>query len=197
MSDKLGMIDGKFRMRDNATVWDDNQGAAFTAVAITGGGISDPPFDFLVDDGAGSQGIYCYQFTNGTDETIFMSAQMSHSWKFGTNLQPHVHWMPTTTDTGFVRWQFEYTVIPYNTTMGATTTLTSVDDAGDGTAYKHQIASLPEIDMSGIASVSPIILIRLMRDGNNDTYADPAALLYVDFHYQRDDMGSAEPFVKG
>lgn len=195
MADEVGIIKGKHRQLDNATVWDDIQGGAFTAVTITGPGIQDPDWAKVTDDGAGSDGVYCYKFSPTITETLFMQAQISHSWKLGTNLRPHVHWFGDTADTGNVTWEMEYTVIPFGSTIGTTTVMT-VTQAVDA-VNKHQVAAFAEIDMSGINSVSAIILFRLARRQDLDTYTHDAGLLYVDFHYQRDDMGSAEEYVKG
>jgi len=40
-------------------------------------------------------------------------------------------------------------------------------------------------------------MCRLMRDVSEDDYDTDAALLYVDFHYERDTLGSDEEYVKG
>ena len=104
--------------------------------------------------------------------------------------------MPPTTGTGVVEWQLEYFWVNIDGTAGNTTIL-SLTDAGDGTAYKHQVASWSAISGTG-KTVSSMLMCRIFRDGGNgsDTFTGDALLLEIDFHYQIDTMGSRQEFVK-
>ena len=52
-----------------------------------------PGWDQITDDGAGSVGTYAYHFADG--EYIWLHTQLPHSWKEGTTIYPHIHFMTT------------------------------------------------------------------------------------------------------
>ena len=56
---------------------------------------SEPAFEAFID------GVYSYHFgpANADDESLHFSAQLPHSYKLGTNLDAHIHWSPSTTNT--------------------------------------------------------------------------------------------------
>ncbi len=72
----------------------------------------------MLDDGAGSRGVYTYTFESvGTDneEEVFFSVQLPHNWKEGSAIYPHVHWSPQTTGhNGSVVWGLEYSWVNYD-----------------------------------------------------------------------------------
>ena len=130
-------------------------------------------------------------FAAGATEICVGIAQMPHSWKTGTDVEAHIHWCPTNTNTGDVYWRFEYEIQPIGGTFTGFTTANTLATA-DGTAEKHQIHELAEIDASAISTVSAIIKWKLSRIGGDatDTYNADAKLLEIDFHYQIDGFGS-------
>jgi hypothetical protein len=150
---------------------------------------SKPDFNTFID------GTFTFLFDNTDIESVHFTIQLPHEYKLETNLYPHVHWAPTTTGSGTVRWALEYTMANINATFPNTTTIFINDDA-DGTAYKHQLISLPEIVGTGITSVSTMLVCRLYRDPGNDTYGADAAFLEFDLHYQIDRPGSREETSK-
>jgi len=176
--------DGTMEFNGAATVWDDVRVPLSTAKRI---GNSDPDWEVF------KNGVYALAFDASTDQEVMFSVQMPHGWKLGSSLNPHVHWAPSTTDTGSVTWKLEYTIANINGTFGNTVTL-DVTDAGDGTAFKHQYADLGDISMSGYTAssdVSIMLMCRLYRDvDDGDDYADDAFALEVDFHYEIDTVGS-------
>ena len=177
----------------NDTVWEDLR---FPAAALKLGGIKDPGYVKIADNGAGSTGVFLYHFDAASEEELFCTAQMPHRWKEGTSINPHVHWAPTTTGTGVVVWAIEYVTSNINGTFG-NTALATVNDAGDGTAKKHQIADFTPISMSG-KTMSCITLFRIYRKAADaaDTYAADAALLEFDIHFEIDAPGSAQEYTK-
>lgn len=182
-----------FKLREG---WDDLR---VPLVGVQQGGVKDPDFVQVKDDGSGSTGVYAWGFDSGSEEELFFAVQMPHSWKQGTPIRPHIHWSPSNTNTGSVSWGLEYTLSEINSAFGNTTIL-DVQQAGSGTAYQHQIAAWDEIDMSGIDSVSAMILCRVFRDAGGalgtDDYNADAIGLEVDFHYLRNDLGSRAEYVK-
>ena len=131
-----------------------------------------------------------FHFDAGADETVTFAIQLPHSYKEGTDLEVHIHWSPTSTNTGNVAWLFEYTAIAIDGTFSAVDT-TSAIQAGSGTAYAHQVAEFAAV-ISGIGlTISSMIMCALTRDVDyDDDYSGEAAFLEFDLHYQMDSLGS-------
>jgi hypothetical protein len=149
----------------------------------------------LVQNTLSAPGVFTYIFPPDVRSELFFTAQMDHGYKMGTDMNPHVHYSPTTSNTGNVVWGIEYTVSPVNGIFGTTNILEVVDPV-DGIAYKHQPASFGIMD--GIEAVSFMFVGRVYRDGTSaeDTYPDGAALLEIDIHYLADSIGSSLEFTK-
>ena len=187
VADNLVTVNGVFVL--GVTVWDDMR------VPLT----SAPPgpgnnHGFDVFQGA----IRQYAFDPDTEEELFFTAQLSHGYKYGTDLEPHIHWAPKTTDTGDCRWCIEYSLAEIGGVYGAPTTICGLQ-AGSGVAYEHQIADLGSIDGSAIDTVSATITGRVYRDadaGGVDTFTGDAYGIELDFHYQKDTLGSASELAK-
>jgi len=152
---------------------------------------------------AGAVGPMTFDTTNigftasaSATTSIAVIAQLPHSWAEGTDIHPHIHWEPTTTDTGNVLWTIAYRWTNIDGTEPGWTFI-NVLDAGDGTAFKHQFIDLPSISGSG-KTVSSILSIIVSRSGANsqDTYADDALLKEFDIHYQVDGFGSRTELTK-
>lgn len=158
------------------------------------GGSKDPGFSQVKDNGSGSQGVFAYVFSKATEEELYFITQLPHGRVNNSALRPHIHWSPTDTDTGTVRWGLEYTIANVNGTFG-NTTLIYCEDAGDGTADKHQVKGFAEISGSGIKD-SAALICRVFRDAGhaNDTYDNDAALLDIDFHVLLQRHGSDEEY---
>ena len=166
-------------------------------------GSKQPGFGQFKDDGSSSQGVFIDWFDKSTEEELYFAMQMPHSYKFGTDLHAHVHWVPETTGGAneLVRWGMEYTFQEINSVFGNTTLIYSSAVAGGDTtmvAGKHYLTELGEIDGSAIDSVSSMLIGRIFRDATHadDDYDDDAGLLEIDFHYQKDTDGSRQEYVK-
>jgi len=159
-------------------------------------GFTDPDWVQVTDDGAGSVGVYALGFADNRDEELFFTVQIPHSYKQGTDILPHVHWLPLGADTGVVEWQLEYTWANIDSAFPTTSTATGTD-AGAGTANTHQVVSLSTITGTS-KNISSMLLCRIHRDGGNgsDTYTGDAVLLEIDFHFQINTMGSRQELVK-
>ena len=111
-------------------------------------------------------------------------------------MKPHVHWAPSTTHTGNVVWELEYSAAAINGTLPSSTTI-EITDAADGTALKHQISSLPDVAGTGL-TISSMIVCRLTRKGDDaaDTFTGVAYALEFDFHFEIDTIGSSTELAK-
>ena len=153
----------------------------------------------------GSSGPQIWYFRgNGTDEAMSFTVQLPHGWKEGSTIHPHIHWIPKSTGTGDVEWNFEYSWANYDPVtpqvFPAITTSTVVA-SGPFTAKAHSITSLTTgntgIDGTG-KKISSILICRIWRNSSraNDTYNADAGVLFVDFHIQVDGYGSHQEYIK-
>lgn len=178
--------DGTLKLNGDATVYDDLR---FPATQLrVNPATSLPNFDYTEIG---------FLFDDGSTETLYIIAQMPHSWKEESTIYPHVHWMPTSTNTGSVLWRMEYKWVSIGDTTPGSFTSIDILDAADGIALKHQIAPFPAI--SGVGKgLSSILSIKLSRVGGDasDTYTADALLKEFDIHYEIDTLGSREEYVK-
>ena len=178
------VFEGDLELED--TVWDDLKAPA---TAINPPGIaSDPDFDTTYGG---------WLFNASGVELLWIILQMPHDYKEGSAIRPHVHWYPISTNTGDVYWRMEYKWTNVNDTDAGTFTTLNVLDAGDGTAYKHQVVNFDEIAGTG-KKISSLLIIKFSRQGSEgtDTYTGDALFREFDVHYQKDGFGSDEEYVK-
>ena len=173
-----------------AVRWDD-MNSPITSVKL--GGLNDPSFVKIADNGAGSTGVYGYKFNEAAEQEVFLYFQYQHGRKLGSDFDIHVHWSPTSTDTGVVVWGVEYFAVDTGDTIALTTIETVAADA-DGTAYKVQLDGIVDITGAAIQGLSGLLGMRLYRNATSaaDTYDTGAVLLYADSHYQLQALGSTE-----
>lgn len=154
---------------------------------------SEPAFEQI-----GVTGLYSFAFdaANNDDDSLHFVAQLPHGYKEGSDLHPHIHWLPSTTNTGNVVWELDYVAMAIDGTMGAVQTL-EVTVAADGTALKHQVDELGTIDGDGLG-ISSMLICRLTRLGDDaaDTFTGIAYAMEFDFHYQMDMLGSRQEYIK-
>ncbi|MBK8495514.1 MAG: hypothetical protein WAR78_00310 [Ferruginibacter sp.] len=153
----------------------------------------------------GSSGPQIWYFRNNEGvEAMSFTVQLPHSWKEGTTIYPHLHWLPKSTATGNVEWKLEYTWANYDNetpqVFPAITTSTTVSTGGF-IKNAHSITPLTTgntgIDGTG-KKISSILICRLWRNSSNaaDTYNDDAGLLFLDFHILVDGFGSRQEYIK-
>lgn len=161
----------------------------FPAVGINPPGAATDP----ARDNSDGRFVFSATLTN----TIAVQVQMPHGWKEGTPVEMHIHWSPTSADTGNVLWRVQYKIADIGGTFPSVWSVTDVLSAGSGTADAHQYADFGEIPMTGF-HLSCMILVLISRVGNDtrDTYADTAKLNEFDIHYQANTLGSFEEVVK-
>jgi hypothetical protein len=171
-------------------------------ISSNAGSLNPPTLEKMVDNGAGSEGVWAYSFndaaTAGNEKSLLFSRQMPHDWKEGTAIHAHIHWAPSTTDAGNVKWGLEYTIQDVNGGAFPTTTIiTGTAQAAGGVALAHKVQAIGVIDMTG-KKISAVILGRVFRNSSHasDTYAEDAFGISFDFHYQRDAEGSRQEYAK-
>ncbi len=165
------------------TVWEDLR---FPATVINPPGqVADPDFD-VTNIG--------WLFDSGGTEILYIIAQLPHSYKEGTNLCCHVHWNPTNTNTGNVLWRISYRWLNDEETAGAFTDV-DITAVANGTAGKSQTDIFADL-VKADAVISSILDIKLQRIGGSDTYNADALLKEFDIHFEKNTLGSREPFIK-
>ena len=181
--------------------WEDIRVAVFEAIP---GGANDPDLAQFKDNGAGSTGVYTYWFDATSEEELFFTVQIPHDYKEGTDIYAHVHWVPKSNGVfgQDVSWGLEYTVANSNGVFGNTTIIYGDDNRqGDlvldaGRHYETNIGSISGASLT----LSAMLVCRIFRDatgaGGTDDYTDDAGLLEIDFHYQKDAIGSDAEWSK-
>jgi len=184
LEEEFAAVEDAIRQLDPYGRWDDMRSPA--SRIITGGGAGDPDRD--TDDGA-------LLFSDTITERVFIHNQTSHRWAQGTLLRPHVHWGPTDTSPGSVRWKYEYKIANVGDAFPASWLSLSVTDASDAVLRQHQVAPFGNLDTTGFRK-SCIILGKLTRDRAHaeDTYGSDAKLYEFDIHWQADGFGTSVEF---
>lgn len=133
-------------------------------------------------------GISAYAFSASTMKEVWVNSHITHNYRAGSKVYPHVHWSTTGTDTGTVRWGIEYTAQKgHNQGAFPATSTIYLEQAASGTAYQHMITEASSTDAFNTnLEVDSLILMRVFRDATNDTCTDTAFAFFVDLHYQVD-----------
>jgi hypothetical protein len=176
-------------LRGAATQWDDLR---FPANALAAGAAAADPCAVV-----GST-LRTRCFDGGvTAESMEAIVQWPHSMVQNSTVEPHIHWGPSDTNSGSVVWQLEYSCQNINGAYTVSSTSTVVD-AADGVAHKHQIADMPSIDTSAYGGLSAICLMRIFRNPTHasDDYEHDAELYEFDIHYEVDSFGSRTEYSK-
>lgn len=185
--------DGTIVMEGAATVWDDLR------VSLDKGS-SSASLEFVW--GSTGPQIWYFRDNNGLEAMSFV-VQLPHSWKEGTAIYPHIHWMPKASESGTVEWNLDYSWQNYDPTTPLafpTFTTSTVTVAGPFVANTHRLTSLT--GGAGLIGtdkkISSILICKIWRNSSNgaDTYNDDAGLLSLDFHYQIDTVGSRTEYTK-
>jgi hypothetical protein len=130
---------------------------------------------------------------NDATEIAYITAQLPHGWKLESELRPHIHWKQS--QASVATWKMDYRVLEQGGDPDvAFTTLTRDSEAFTYTSGDLlQISSFPAIDMSGIASISAIVDIKLYRDDNVVT-GDVLGKEF-DIHVLSQQPGSRQEFI--
>lgn len=167
--------------------------------AFTFAGASDPVLNNWQPGGAGAT-FKVYVFA--TNDEVFFTCQIPHSWREGSELRPHIHW--TARDRGVaeagktVAWKIDYSIASPEGDFLASSTV-DLTDTCSGVNDHHELTvsgSIPGTDLE----VSAIFMGRLYRDAG-DTWAGAIAaqlpaLLEFDLHYLVDSLGSLRELYK-
>lgn len=186
---------GLLSLHGDATVWDDLR----IEPVPRSSGAKAPSFI------SWKGGLYLYDFNDAvlaSEKEIFFTVQMPHTWATGTAVEPHVHWVNKTAGTAgqVIRWGLEYSFANIGETFSTPNTIYATTIAGGGDITvpdEHMITEFASIDMTG-KGISTVLVCRIFRNSSDaaDTYGGTAGLLYLDWHYQVNSMGSQSEYTK-
>lgn len=126
---------------------------------------------------------------NDATEIVYLICQMPHSWRMGTPIHPHVHFIQSSSSVPV--FKMDYRVYGDGETPPATWTTIETSDlkydysSGD----MLQKAYFPEIDMKDVL-LSSFIDVKFYRDDN--VVSGDVLVKEWDFHYMLDGLGSRE-----
>ncbi len=164
------------------SVWEDLR---FPATLVKLGANTKPDFDYT------NLGLLFPQ--NDTGEVASIIAQMPHSYKLGTNIYPHIHFIQTASNVPVFkisyRWYLNGTTPPSFTTITSTTV---VHTYTSGSILQR--LAFPAISGSGITAISSILDIKVYRDDNVVT--GDVLVKEFDIHYTLETIGSRSMTAK-
>lgn len=180
---------------EQAEVWDDFR---FSGLSAKTPAANAPNWAQVSDDGAGSVGVFAYHFDDG--EYFFITAQLPHSWKEGSTIYPHIHFMTTSdvdpSDNFGIGLECTWTEI--DSDIGTTVNQERDVPTGVNSNGKHQLSNIPAGGISGVGhTISSVLLFRLYRKAAAvDNYAGQVVITDIDIHFEKDTLGSQTATAK-
>ena len=139
---------------------------------------------------------YAFDGVNTTEE-MQGSIEINHEYKEGSIIRPHVHWAPSDTNIGNIKWQMAYSIHRVGEAPDNEVIISGIG-ATDGLSKKHFITPIGDgIDGTSL-QIGDYIHFRFFRipTDNADTYAHDAFLLGIGVHYEVDSTGSLQETIK-
>ena len=142
--------------------------------------------------------IWCVQllvnFANNASDIVYGSFEIPHTYKEGTDLEVHIHWSPSSTNTGLCTFYFKYSLASMGGIFGAETALT-MSQTGSGVSNKHQYISGNNLITGSGIGIGTMVVFSLERP-TGDAFTGDAFLHSVGVHYEIDTMGSRQRAIK-
>lgn len=147
---------------------------------------------------AAFKGSEILQFSGSQNNAVHFTAQLTHRYVEGTDLEFHIHYVPEDNTAGNHRWQLTHSWSAINGTFPTETTVTTVLATPEATD-KHTIGEIAATIDGSSLGISSLALCSLTRTGSHadDTYNGKVIrLLALDFHVQMDAPGSRRERAK-
>ncbi|HSH19417.1 MAG TPA: hypothetical protein VLA03_03140 [Draconibacterium sp.] len=189
--------DGTVRMDGAATVWDDLR----IPLSEPSTGKVLPEWSGFPYGNNGSVPYINWFRASGIDEMYFV-VQLPHDWNEGSDIFPHIHWVPSADGSGVPRWGLQYAwanigeLFPgYSTIYGSVRIPGQTGNLVKSTQY---LTPLGTGIVGAGKNISSMLVCRIFRDGDHadDTFPGLAGALEVDFHYERNTLGSRSEYTK-
>lgn len=135
---------------------------------------------------------------NAITEDIEVCRELNHDYQEKTPLSFHVHWYPTTTASGNVKWQLEYWVTNQRMPETVVSGTMSVVQATRNVAWRIHTAQFPDLNLAPLDYIGSQIHFRFFRNPGDaqDTYDADAAVATMGWHYKTNSRGSAKMISK-
>ena len=179
--------DGTLEFHGNATVWEDQQVNIGTVVK---GASAPTEIDY--------KGGKVLAFDKAQLNKIYFTAQLSHKYFEGSDIEFHVHLAYPDAGVGGTRWDLTTSWASIDDTFPAETTARNTI-ASPGVADYHQLASIDSaVGTSAGKKISSVLICSLLRRGTHadDTYDNDIYLVSLDFHIECNTSGSRQISVK-
>lgn len=176
--------DGTLTFNGAATVWDDLQ-VNISSVRLPTSSM--PSWNVY-------KGSQVLTFSKDADEIIYFTAQLPHSYKEGSDIEFHIHTVYPDSNAGGVRWNFTHSWANMGDDFPAATTVsTTIEASGDADA--HTLDEIAATITGTGKTISSVILCSLEREGtyaggDPDDYNNNVYLVALDFHFEKDTVGS-------
>lgn len=131
-------------------------------------------------------------FSGTIDNVIAVQAQLPHGWTEGSSIIPHLHWSPTTSAAGNVRWRLQWKIANRGDAFPGSWSTETITTATSETAEMHEMDNFSSISMTGktISCMILFLLTRLAGSDTLDTYAASVKLAEFDIHYLHTRFGA-------
>ncbi len=163
------------------------------AVSVLATGSASPDVINVIVEGVA--GSYFGFDGAATEERLTVKIELYHGYKEGSDIEIHVHSMPTTNNTGTCIWYFDYFYSPVNAAPVTGSTLSATATMTENQLGYDKTVSLGTIPGSGV-KLGDFIIGTLRRTPLGDTYPDDMALKQIAAHCQLDTIGSRQRYAK-
>lgn len=143
--------------------------------------------------------VQSYAFGNdvlASQDYVYVQIQLPHGYKESSEISCHLHWLPSSTNNGYVNFSMAYFYTDINETQSAITTISAKSQAS-GTALKHQLLDFPDIANAN-GKLSAVLKAKITRESADasDTFTGDAYVDYFDCHIQKDTIASIYEYQK-
>lgn len=137
--------------------------------------------------------IYGLAFSGtGPTEEVFGSLEILHDYKEGSTIYPHIHWFPSTTAIGNIKWNMDYMWINRGGVMTGAATLSQTVTTS-GVAWQMEFTNFAPSGLSGLGkTMGGRFVFRIYRNAADavDTYGADAFISDFGLHVCSDTLGS-------
>lgn len=147
----------------------------------------------------GNANFISRNFVNNQADEIQFPVQLPHAWMEGGEFFCHVHFSPWVVPAAPYAVQFilEYYWANIEQQFPALAGSYTMTYTGNAAQWFHIVATNPQSLLSGNKTISSVLKCRLYRDNTVvNNLPGRVALLYVDFHYQGNSLGSGLEYLK-